>query len=301
MNFNVLIEDFIRYLISLIYTIICFYTYFVFVALYCIEQEVFEPIFVIINFIFFEIIFGFTMAFYLKVNSNDYASTLNLFPRNLDDENITTNSNDINPFFAKEIKENTSNKRMICRVCNRYKPKRAHHCSKCNKCFLKYDHHCDIFNTCIEFKKYKFFICFLVINEIFLIYTIVILSIILDFKNTKTFSSVLYTIDIVVLGISLFYNTSFLIYHMLLISRNETTVENSAINSFLIGDNSYIHVFQEGPIIEGTRCRDRRLLNPYNVGTVKNFLEVFGDDPSQWISPLSSSKGNGITFPTNMK
>lgn len=31
----------------------------------------------------------------------------------------------------------------LCRRCNAFKPRRAHHCSVCRRCIIKMDHHCE--------------------------------------------------------------------------------------------------------------------------------------------------------------
>lgn len=49
----------------------------------------------------------------------------------------------------------------ICKKCERYRPKRTHHCSICNKCVLKMDHHCFILNNCIGKTNYRYFLSFL--------------------------------------------------------------------------------------------------------------------------------------------
>ncbi|KAJ3187369.1 Palmitoyltransferase [Gaertneriomyces sp. JEL0708] len=45
-----------------------------------------------------------------------------------------------------------------CRLCNVFKPPRAHHCRRCNKCIVKMDHHCKWLNTCIGHANHPHFI-----------------------------------------------------------------------------------------------------------------------------------------------
>ncbi|KAK6090411.1 hypothetical protein P3W45_000508 [Vairimorpha bombi] len=48
-----------------------------------------------------------------------------------------------------------------CRICNGYKPLRAHHCSRCNKCIKKMDHHCMWLSVCVNYDNHGDFIRFL--------------------------------------------------------------------------------------------------------------------------------------------
>jgi len=51
--------------------------------------------------------------------------------------------------------------RRLCRRCNSFKPKRAHHCSICKRCIIKMDHHCPWVNNCIGIKNHKYFLLFI--------------------------------------------------------------------------------------------------------------------------------------------
>ena len=49
----------------------------------------------------------------------------------------------------------------ICKKCDKFRFKRAHHCSVCKACVDKMDHHCFILNNCIGLKNYNYFISYL--------------------------------------------------------------------------------------------------------------------------------------------
>ncbi|CAG9332719.1 unnamed protein product [Blepharisma stoltei] len=49
----------------------------------------------------------------------------------------------------------------FCKLCDYYKPPRAHHCSICKKCVLKMDHHCPWVNNCIGQNNQRFFYLFI--------------------------------------------------------------------------------------------------------------------------------------------
>jgi len=48
----------------------------------------------------------------------------------------------------------------ICKQCDAFKPKTAHHCSICSRCVVRMDHHCVWSNNCIGQTNHKFFLLF---------------------------------------------------------------------------------------------------------------------------------------------
>jgi len=49
----------------------------------------------------------------------------------------------------------------FCRICEGYKPPRAHHCRRCRRCCLKMDHHCVWLGKCVGFRNQASFLFFL--------------------------------------------------------------------------------------------------------------------------------------------
>ena len=44
---------------------------------------------------------------------------------------------------------------------------------------------------------------------------------------------------------------------------------------------------------------ENKNINIYDVGTYKNFVQVFGDNPFLWFFPFNANyKGNGVVFET---
>ncbi|KAF6767961.1 hypothetical protein AHF37_10103 [Paragonimus kellicotti] len=49
----------------------------------------------------------------------------------------------------------------FCRICNGYKPPRAHHCRTCGRCIMKMDHHCPWINACCGHLNHGYFLHFI--------------------------------------------------------------------------------------------------------------------------------------------
>ena len=50
----------------------------------------------------------------------------------------------------------------FCKICNEFKPPRAHHCSMCERCVFRMDHHCPWVGNCVGLMNHKKFLLFLI-------------------------------------------------------------------------------------------------------------------------------------------
>ena len=121
-------------------------------------------------------------------------------------------------------------KRRFCMICNNFKPERCHHCSTCQQCVLVMDHHCQWLNNCIGFKNRKIFILLLMYSFILIILilgfsVISIVKLCLKYEKYK-FRLILAFVIFFLLLIFLIILYNFLQYHLDLINRNRTTIEN---------------------------------------------------------------------------
>jgi len=167
-----------------------------------------------------------------------------------------------------------------CEKCECIKPDRAHHCSVCEQCILKMDHHCPWVNNCVGFRNYKFFMLFLCYALLYCIfiaatsarYFVRFWSDSLSIGTSKYhiifvfLVSVLFTISI----FSLFW------YHVYLVTQNRSTLEQF-----------------RAPVFED-QATDKE---GWSLGSFNNFKEVFGMNPLLWPFPVSSSVGDGLSFP----
>lgn len=166
----------------------------------------------------------------------------------------------------------------FCEKCKVIKPDRTHHCSVCGECVLKMDHHCPWINNCVCFTNYKFFVLFLGYALIYCIYIcLTSLPYFIAFWKGDLqgmgFHILFLFFVAIMFGVSLM---SLFGYHCYLVLENRTTLEAFRPPSFRgVGADKY----------------------GFHLGRFRNFKEVFGDDPKQWFLPVSTSLGDGITFP----
>lgn len=71
----------------------------------------------------------------------------------------------------------TARARRLCRRCNSFKPKRAHHCSICKRCIIKMDHHCPWVNNCVGIGNHKFFLLFILYTCLSCVYALGLLGV----------------------------------------------------------------------------------------------------------------------------
>ena len=188
-------KKFICFLRQLTVLVLLFYSYFVFVYIFCIkslEMNATQYSKWNINLTFcylfgFNINFLLVIWFYLLITfkrhkkpQDRYFLDKNILKKfNLDnyneDENddsetfetkLTISQNSQLEMFVKsrniclKTRNNYGHIR-ICLKCRIVKPDRCSHCKSCQKCILKRDHHCPWLNKCIGFSNQKYYICML--------------------------------------------------------------------------------------------------------------------------------------------
>ncbi|SCM19122.1 palmitoyltransferase, putative [Plasmodium chabaudi chabaudi] len=179
-------------------------------------------------------------------------------------------------------------RRRYCKICNVWKPDRTHHCSACNRCVLNMDHHCPWINNCVGFYNRRFFmqllfyglIClFMVATQTFHYIFIDNINAYMDtgFQENNSFVALEYTYASIVLFLTfvlIFALVPFTKFHLKLISKNSTTIEN-------------MDIYHQD-------------YNIYNVGCEDNAKQVFGNNILCWMCPCqcisNRPAGDGVRW-----
>eukprot|EP00922_Rhytidocystis_sp_ex-Travisia-forbesii_P061873 GHVS01091636.1.p1 GENE.GHVS01091636.1~~GHVS01091636.1.p1 ORF type:complete len:319 (+),score=27.14 GHVS01091636.1:63-1019(+) len=204
---------------------------------------------------------------------------------------VATDPGEVPPNWGFYMGDDTKRRR-YCKVCNVWKPDRTHHCSACGRCVLNMDHHCPWINNCVGFYNRKFFIQLLFYALICLVFLTVqgfqfifseSVSVLKDdttaaADSDHTWVVVQYVVVCLVLFLSLtliFALVPFSRFHMQLVLRNSTTIEN----------------------MDQSINRDR---NKYDLGFGRNMEQVFGANPCCWLAPChtyaSRPTGDGVRW-----
>ena len=141
----------------------------------------------------------------------------------------------------------------FCDTCLLYRPPRASHCSICNNCVQKFDHHCPWVGQCIGSRNYPFFILFISSSTLLCIYVFSFSWVILLRQHGRLWSIMSHDVLSVALiaycFIAVWFVGGLTVFHLYLISTNQTTYENF-------------------------RYRYDKKENPYKKGILTNFKEL---------------------------
>ena len=155
-----------------------------------------------------------------------------------------TDPGEVPPFWGFHMGDSEQKRRRYCLMCHVFKPERCHHCSACNRCVLNMDHHCPWINNCVGFYNRKFFMLLLVYV---LISTYVVAAgmtlPVWDLVNSLYERPVVtdYQPFVIIFGYALdvllaCVITSFLRFHLRLVSTNTTTIETMDKGAQKIGE-----------------------------------------------------------------
>lgn len=297
-NFYEAFKNLYRLIIFLFYFLIELYEYYALLGLYCLEIKDFDGWSAFVSIFFYQNMTLFKIIYYIQIINSSSINTTNLFPHISHVKRKIPKS--INYFIKNDLINSTSRNVKTCDICMTIKPPRAHHCKICEKCFLKYDHHCIFLKSCIGYYNYKYFYQLITLDTFQTIFFIILISLQLKLNiDVGIYSSLIVSLSISSLKLIILICLSF--FHTILISRNETTVEWMALNSYLQNKHEFSKIFQEGPISELSDSKNRKILNPYNLNIKNNWIQVFGNNVFEWISPTQTTEINGISFPKNYR
>ncbi|RPD65830.1 zf-DHHC-domain-containing protein [Lentinus tigrinus ALCF2SS1-7] len=207
-----------------------------------------------------------------------------------------------------------------CKKCSAPKPERAHHCGACGRCVLKMDHHCMwLGHRCIGHRTHASFVHFLCCVTLLAVYVAVLCASVVwwafshphDIDETTPIHAMFLAFYGIVISMVI---GSFCVYHLYLISTNQTTLESLSpfllLRHITLPDNADSRRLSDPPLEHELSFEQRMLvrdahrhLRLYDVGFKGNWAQVFGwTKPWGWVYRIAiggSCTGDGWTFPRN--
>ncbi|KAM5536788.1 hypothetical protein V8D89_009506 [Ganoderma adspersum] len=208
-----------------------------------------------------------------------------------------------------------------CKKCNAPKPERAHHCGTCGRCVLKMDHHCMwLGHKCVGHRTHASFVHLLISVSALSVYVAALCASVVWWSfmhplNIDEWTPV-HAMFVAFYGIVIsMVIGSFCIYHIYLVSTNQTTIESLSPFMLLrhlppLPDNVDSRKLSNPPLEHELSFEQRLLVRAahrhirlYDLGFKKNWAQVFGwSRPWGWVYRLligGSCTGDGKTFPRN--
>ena len=188
-------------------------------------------------------------------------------------------------YWGFYIGDDDEKRKRYCLICNAFKPERSKHCSICNECVLNMDHHCPWVNNCIGFFNRKYFMQFIFYVETSFIYNFIfsIIFLVKKFELVKEkkinyFYYIFLCANCLAVGIASFLFGRFVLYHIKLVIKNSSTIENL--------DNENKDKYAK-----------------FCLSTKENIEQVFGKNKLYWLLPIIAEEGrpegDGLLWKTN--
>ncbi|KAF8899051.1 zf-DHHC-domain-containing protein [Infundibulicybe gibba] len=185
-----------------------------------------------------------------------------------------------------EVKKLTGRPRH-CRVCNKFKPPRAHHCRQCDRCVLRMDHHCPWINNCVGHFNHGHFIRFLFYVDLACSYHVAMIT----WRVYSTMGSrywdepsgmelVFIILNYVACVPVLLCVGIFSLYHFKGLLQNTTTIEGWEKD-------------KAATMVQRGKIRDVKF--PYHLGKRRNIDAVLGSNPLLWCWP-TVPPGTGLKY-----
>ncbi|KAI0345953.1 zf-DHHC-domain-containing protein [Trametopsis cervina] len=213
----------------------------------------------------------------------------------------------------------------FCRKCWAPKPPRTHHCKHCGRCVLKMDHHCGWLGyKCLGHRTYTSFLHFLTCTTLLSMYIggVCVASVFYAFENPLSIDEQipLHEMSLALGGIIFTMIIGpFLLYHMFLVTTNQTTLEH--LSPFLLLRElpplppqhvSDRHRLSDPPLEHELSFSQRRLVRDaqgyikmYDMGWRRNWAQVIGwEQPFGWVNRIvlgGGAIGDGLSYPRNPK